>query len=353
MAQWEAAATEEDLRSTALTLIETTAELYFQIAYLNESIALGHKNIARAHKALELAQVRHRAGADSSLEEMEARRSLASLQANQEDLQRQLAIKRTALAVLFDGSPQGVVGNPQRLPRGPLPTVEEGLPAEVLSRRPDLRAAETRLRKALANVDVTRTSYYPTFSLTGTLGSTSAALVEVVKNPVASLLVGLTFPFLQWNEMQLNVKLAKTQYEQAVVEFRQALYEALKEVEDALSSRQYYAAQGAKLQEALTLAEKVEGTYEIRYRAGAESMQVWLDARANRQEAEASLLQNHLNRLANYLVLCQALGGEPVNQGSNSVVKMSKLTDDQVTLDPRGHRAGDVRAKLAREYFLS
>ncbi|KMY67724.1 hypothetical protein AAU61_07480 [Desulfocarbo indianensis] len=314
MAAWEAAATEDDLRSAALTLLETTAELYFQTAYLNESIALGRKNIDRAGKSLELAQVRHRAGADSSLAEMEARRSLASLQANQEELQRQLAAKRTALAILFDGPPQGAVADPQRLPRGPQPTVAAGLPAEVLSRRPDLRAAESRLRKTLANVDATRTSYYPTLSLTGTLGSASSALLEVVKNPVASLLAGLSFPFLQWNEMQLSNELAQAQYEQAVVEFRQTLYAALKEVEDALSSRQHYASQGVKLQEALTLAEQVEGTYETRYRAGAESMQVWLDAQATRQEAEASLLQNRLNRLVNYLVLYQALGGEPMKQ---------------------------------------
>jgi len=330
MAAWEAEATEEDLRSTALSLIGTTAEFYFQIAYLNESIALGEQNITRASKTLELAQVLHRAGAASSLDELEARRSLASLRANQEDLQRQLAVKRTALAILFNGPPQGVISDPQRLPRGPLPTVEEGLPAAVLARRPDLRAAETRLRKTLANVDVTRVSYYPTLSLTGTLGSTSSALLEVVKNPVASLLASLSFPFLQWNEMQLNIKLSQAQYDEVVVNFRQTLYQALKEVVDALSSRQYYAAQGANLQEALALAEQVESTYETRYRAGADSMQVWLDARATRQESEASLLANHLNRLVNYLVLYQALGGEPVKQKK------------QAALGPRNALAWDI-----------
>ena len=342
MATWEADATEEDLRATALSLIGTTAELYFDIAYLNESIALGQASIARGQKTLELAQVRLDSGADNSLDVLEAKRDLAKLRANQEDLLRQLAVKRTALAVLLDGPPEGVVSNPQRLPRGPLPTVEEGLPAEVLSRRPDLRAAETRLRKALLNVDVERVSYYPTFTLTGTLGSTSSALVEVVQNPVAALLAGVTLPFLQWNEMKLNIKLAKAEYEQSVVEFRQALYEALKEVEDALSSRQYYAAQGAKLAEALESATKVEKLYEDRYRLGADTMQNWLDAQESRQDTETSLLANRLNRLVNYVTLYQALGGEPVNQGSNSVVKMSKLTYEQVNLDPRGLRAGDV-----------
>lgn len=312
MAAWEAEATEEDRQSAALTLIGTTAELYFQIAYLNENIALGQESIDRAAKSLELAQVRHHAGADSSLDELEARRALASLQANHEDLLRQRAMKRTALAILIDGPPEGIVADPKRLPRGPLPTVEEGLPASLLGRRPDLRAAELRLRQTLANVDVERTSYYPTLSLTGTLGSTSSALLEVVKNPLASLLASVSFPFLQWNQMQLDVKLAKAEYEEAVVNFRQTLYEALKEAEDALASRQYYAAQGAGYQDAVAAAKLAERMYETRYRAGAESMQVWLDAQEKRQNAETSLLSIRLNRLCNHLVLYQALGGEPV-----------------------------------------
>jgi NodT family efflux transporter outer membrane factor (OMF) lipoprotein len=318
MSVWEAEASEEDRQSAALALLGTTAELYFQIAYLNESIALGQESIVRATKSLELAQVRHRAGADSSLEELEARRALASLQANQKDLLRQRAVKRTAMAVLFDGPPEVIVTDPKSLPRRPLPAVEEGLPAALLGRRPDLKAAELRLRQALANVDVERTSYYPTLSLTGTLGSTSSALLEVVKNPVASLLASVSFPFLQWNQMQLNVKLAKAEYEEAVVNFRQTLYGALKEVEDALSSREYYAAQGAELQKALAASRLVEQRYETRYRAGADSMRVWLDAQETRQNAEATLLSNRLNRLTNHLVLYQALGGEPLKPGKES-----------------------------------
>ena len=311
IATWEAEATEEDRHSAALALLGTTAELYFQIAYLNESIALGQASISRAEKSLELARVRHRSGAVSSLDELEARRALANLQAAQKDLLRQLTVQRTSLAILFDGPPEGIVTDPKSLPRGPLPEAEEGLPASILSRRPDLRAADLRLRHALANVDVKRTSYYPTLSLTGTLSSTSSALLEVVKNPVASLLASVSLPFLQWNEMQMNVKLAKAEYEEAVTGFRQTLYEALKEVEDSLSARQYYAAQAAKYQEALAAAKLVERAYETRYRAGADSMQVWLDAQEARQNAEASLLSNLLNRLNNHLVLYQALGGEP------------------------------------------
>ncbi len=312
IAQWEAEATDQDRRTAAIALVCTTAELYFQIAYLNESIVLGERSIARSQKSLDLARLRHGAGADSALEEQEALRSLATLQATQEDLRRQLAQNRSALAVLFDGPPQGIVSDPKQMPQGSLPLVAEGLPADILGRRPDLRAAELRLRESLTNIDVKRTSYYPTLSLTGALGSTSSALLQVINHPVASLVAGISLPFLQWNEMKLTTAVAQAEYDQAVVEFRQTLYEALKEVEDALSAGQYYDAQGRKLQEALHAAKIVEDIYETRYRSGTDSMQVWLDAQDKRQSAESSLLGNRLNRLLNYLVLYQALGGEPV-----------------------------------------
>lgn len=318
MAKWEAEATDQDRRSAAIALGCTTAELYFQIAYLNESVTLSDQSIQRAQKSLDLAKLRHSAGADSSLEVQEATRSLASQQAAREDLLRQLAQYRSALAVLFDGPPENVISDPRTLPKGPLPMVAEGLPADILGRRPDLHAAELRLRESLANVDVTRTSYYPTLSLTGALGSTSSALLQVINHPVASLVAGISLPFLQWNEMKLNTALSQAEYDQAVVEFRQTLYEALKEVEDALSAGQYYTAQGQKLEQALNSAKIVENIYETRYRSGMESMQVWLDAQDNRQTAETSLLSNHLNRLLNYLVLYQALGGQPVEAASVS-----------------------------------
>ena len=101
------------------------------------------------------------------------------------------------------------------------------MPADLLGRRPDLRAAELRLREALA-MDASRASLYPPVTLTGAIGSTDPNMLQ---NPVTSLGVGLTLPFLQWNQMQLNIKISKTNYEERVVKFRQALYQAMADVE--------------------------------------------------------------------------------------------------------------------------
>src|SRR5699024_4275245 len=115
---------------------------------------------------------------------------------------------------------------PQDLQDVTLPAIDAGLPAQLLARRPDLRAAELRLRAALAQVKITARSYYPTLTLTGSLGSTSSALARVLSNPVATLGAGLALPFLNIREARLSTRIAGTQYEMAVKQFRTTLYTA-------------------------------------------------------------------------------------------------------------------------------
>jgi NodT family efflux transporter outer membrane factor (OMF) lipoprotein len=307
--RWEAEATESDRQSTALSLIATTAKDYWQIAYLNERIATAEASIAYARKCLELVEVKYNAGAVSSLDLVQARQTLASQRAGLTDLIRQRTEARNALAILFDQAPQNSVPERERLPAGPLPAVSADLPASLLGRRPDLRAAEQRLRKYLANVDYTRASYYPSFSLTGTFGTSSTSLLSFLQNPYAALGAGLTLPFIQWNTMKLDVAISKTEYEEAVVNFRQTLYSALSDVENALSGRVQYEEENSCREESLRLARKAEELAEVRYRAGATELQPWLDAQESRRSAENSLVENRLNRLKNLMTLYQALGG--------------------------------------------
>jgi len=308
--RWEAQATEADRRNTALSLIGTTASSYWRIAYLNRRIALSEAGIAYSEKTLDLVMAKYKAGAVSALDPAQARQNVASQKAELTQLIQQRAEARNALAILFDQAPEYKVPERTQLPHGPLPTVEAGLPADLLARRPDLRAAELRLRESLANVDATKASFFPTFTLTGNLGSSSISLLNVMQNPIASLGVGLTLPFIQWNTTKLTIRVSQTEYEEAVVNFRQTLYRALGDVENALSAHAQYQAQSAYLEQALASSREAERLAEIRYRAGATGLQTWLDVQENRRTAEATLAENRLNRLNNLMTLYQALGGD-------------------------------------------
>ncbi|MCX4164420.1 MULTISPECIES: efflux transporter outer membrane subunit [Paraburkholderia] len=309
VARWEVEATVADREAVRLTLIGTTASLYWQTGYLNQQIALGDANIAYAEQTLALVRSRYAAGAVSGLDVAQAEQNLSAQRAAQTQLIQQRTESRNALAILFDRPPQSVAAEPNTLPDQPLPGVQAGLPADVLGRRPDLRASEFRLRESLANVEITRTSFYPTFSLTGSLGTSSASLERVLQNPVATLGLGLTLPFIQWNTMQLQIKVSKTQYEEAVVNFRQKLYGALSEVENALSKRVQLDQEAEQRTLSLAQAQRAETLARSRFKAGATGVQPWLDQQQRLRDAQSTLALNQLNRLNNQMNLYKALGG--------------------------------------------
>jgi NodT family efflux transporter outer membrane factor (OMF) lipoprotein len=313
VADFEAQATDEDRAAAALSLSGSVANAYWQLAYLNQRVDSSAQSLAYIRQTLQLVKAQHQAGSVSGLEVAQATQALAAQEASHADWLRQRAAARNTLAVLMDGPPgatPGVVAaDPARLPDTALPDVPSGLPAEVLTRRPDLRAAELRLRKTLATVDATRVGYYPALTLTGSVGGTSSSLTQVLDNPISTLGAGLVLPFIQWRDMQRSVDIAQTDYEYAVRGFRQSWYQALADVETALSARQQYAQQGLQLRVALDAAQAGERLSEARYRAGSVALKTWLDAQETRRQAELNLAANRLNQLNTWVGLVQSLGG--------------------------------------------
>ncbi len=313
-ARWEAVATEQDRQSTALSLVATTASLYWQIGYLNQRISLSQSSIEYARQTLALVQVQKAAGAATGLEIFEAQRSLASQEASHTQLIQQRVEARNALAILLDGPPSSLhIREPANLERVSLPGVDAGIPAQLLGRRPDLRAAEARLRSVLAETDATRASYYPSINLSGSYGGSSEQLSRLLSNPIAALGAELALPFIQWRDMQRNIKISENEYQQAIVTFRQSLYTALSEVENALSARKQYRFQAEQLEASLEAARQAEAIYRLRYQAGATSLQTWIDAQENRRQAEVNLAENHYNQLVNHVTLVKVLGGDLVS----------------------------------------
>lgn len=314
-AQWEAQATEQDRQATALSLAGTVARDYWQLAYLNQRVASAQASLAYAQRTRELVKAQYEAGAVSGLDLQQAEQTVLSQQASLSALAEQRVQAQHALVILFDHAPGAAAlaallpQEPQTLPDRPLPAVAAGVPADVLGRRPDLRAAELRLRETLARHDAAAAAYYPTLSLTGTLGSSSAALGSLLSNPVGTLGAGLTLPFLRLQEMQLSNARNQAAYEAAVIGYRQTLYSALAEVQNALSNREALARQAEWQAGSLAAARQVEALTEVRYRHGAVALKDWLDAQESRRTAEVALAEIQLAQLQNQVTLYQALGG--------------------------------------------
>ena len=308
-AQWEANATEQDRQAAALSLIGTVSSLYWQIGYLNQRIDSAQLSLSNSQKLQQLVQVQYRNGAVSGLDTAQAEQAVASQQSSLAQLEQQRVEAQNALAILFNQSPQQMADLPRKLPPLSLPTVQAGLPADLLARRPDLRASELRLRKVLATRDATQASYYPSISLTGSLGTSSTNLSDILKNPVLALGAGVSLPFLNQAAMQRDIAIADSQYAEAIVNFRQTLYSALADVDNALSNQQQWQAQINAQQATLNAAQRSERLYRIQYDNGAVALKFVLDAQESRRQAENALAQIQLNQLNNRVTLYQALGG--------------------------------------------
>jgi NodT family efflux transporter outer membrane factor (OMF) lipoprotein len=308
-AAWRTQASEADREAAALLLIGTTSKLYWRIGYLNESIAFAEASIADAQRTSALLEARAAAGAATPADVARARQQLAVLRAEQAKSQLERESERNALALLLNRRPDEQGTYEQGLFGTPVPGVQAGLPANVLSRRPDLRAAESRLRARLAHVDFARAALYPDLALTAELGTRSEGLVRLLQNPIASVGTAIALPFIQWNTVRLKVALSETEFEEASIDFRKQIYQALADVETALAAKTQLDAAARQRARAFEQATLAATSARARFELGATDATPWLDAQHGQRLARVDQLANRLARLENRIDLFLALGG--------------------------------------------
>ncbi|WP_337882819.1 efflux transporter outer membrane subunit [Chromobacterium haemolyticum] len=288
------------------------AGLYWDIAALKTRQRLGQADLMDLRRIQALAETKWRAGATSEQDVTQARSAVLSQQTELLMLADELGQKENALALLLDHPPGAALPPIAELPLEPaLPAIDAGLPSSLLERRPDLMAAEARLRGQLAKVDQQRAALFPTLKLTGSLGSSSSALSSLVQNPLLTLGASLSLPFLEWRKQGLQLKSSQADYELETVNFRKTLYRAYQEVDNALSARQRLQGSARLQADALALSRRSEQLAESRYRAGAVDAQTWLDAAKARRSSESALVRLRQEQLKNLADVYKALGGAP------------------------------------------
>ncbi|MGY6038825.1 efflux transporter outer membrane subunit [Aeromonas sp. AE23HZ002T15] len=308
-ASWEAEASEQDLASTRLLLIGKTLEQYWQLAYLGSAITLGQQQLLNYERAERLTRAKYEAGAITRLDLVQASQQKAGKQAELASLIQQREQAGNALRLLLGRSHGPLAFAPTALAMHPIPTLAVGIPADVLARRPDVRAAELRLRKTLARGDEIRTGFYPALSLTGGASTTSDTLTQVLSNPVGTLGASLALPFLEYNKTRLSIASSDIDYQIAETEFRKQLYTALLEVEDGLAARRQGEQRLHYLEQQLGYAKEAERLAQARFRAGASGVQPWLDEQNRLWDAELALLAQQQAQLNTMAGIYRALGG--------------------------------------------
>ena len=308
-AQWQVEASEQDRQNTALILVGDTARYYWQIANLNQQITQQLAGLEISHRTLDMVQSRYAAGAVGQLDLLQAQQSVIERENRQRMLQQQREEARNALAILFNRSPTD-----RQLERPYLDTQQEVpiarmLPVEVIAHRPDVKAAEHQLRAALAGSDVARLGFYPTLSLSASLGAASNVFQQWFSNPARTLGASAALPFVQWNTVQLTIEKSDLDVQQAAIVFRSKVYSALSDVDNAMTQRLSYQQQRENQQQNLQLGQQRLALANSQYQAGAVSFQTLLDAQDAVVTIESNLADLQFNYLNATMKLWLALGG--------------------------------------------
>jgi len=305
-----ARASYEEREALAQDLVVTTASLYWKLGYLNQRLALTRDNLEDSERTAALIRLQYDNGAKTRLEVAEAQQAVLDQQLQLSQMQQELSEAQNALTILLNQPLQETGVAIAQLPESSIPDIAAGLPADLLLRRPDIRASLYQLQSTLAEKDAVAAGYLPTITLTGALNTSSTSLVELLQNPVATLGSGIVLPFLEWREMQLNKGISEIEYQMAVVNYRDTLYQAFEEVDNLLTAKRHYNDEGQFYAQQLSNAREIERIYQSRYSHGENDLIDWLGATRSRRGIEAALLENRYNRLVAQARLYQALGGE-------------------------------------------
>ena len=308
-AAWESQATAEDLLATRLSLIGDIINQYLQIASLNDQLALNAAYRKNAAQTLDLTRTKVHAGSASPLDLREAEQNRTNLDANRDRLENQRQQAETTLASLLGAPVSRVINQEPSLKTLTVPAIDSGIPAHLLAQRPDLRAAQYRLQQNLGNIAIAERDYYPDLSLGASLGTGADRLLQLLHNPVGALTANITLPFLNAHKKALAAKEAETGYQQSLASYRQTLYRALGETQNAILNLQQSRDEAASLQTRLAQAKDIENLTRIRYQAGAASLQDVLEKENATRSVEESLLTNRYEQLTRSLTLHLALGG--------------------------------------------
>jgi NodT family efflux transporter outer membrane factor (OMF) lipoprotein len=310
-AQATADATRADRETVALTATAGTATTYFQLLSLRERLSIAEQNLEAAQTILTITEARVRDGVATPLELAQQRAQIAGLQSVLPQLEQQELQTRAALAILLGRPPEGFNVMGVDVENIALPEVAPGLPAELLTRRPDVVAVEASLESAHANVRAARAAFFPTVSLTGSGGLASAALTGLIANPATSFGIGLSLAQTIFDAGRLTAESdeARAREQELIASYRNAAITAFAEVETSLGGiahfrelEGYQAEQVAQSQIAFDIAQ-------VRYREGVADYLTVLDAQRTLYSARDALGQIKLLRLQAIVALYKALGG--------------------------------------------
>lgn len=306
-------AVEEQKRGVLLSVLAEVARNYFEVRGTQKRIAVTEQNIALVREVEELAKTQLEYGVATDLDVARARGEREAIEATLPLLRAQLQAGIYRLSVL-SGQPPESYAELLSL-RAPLPTPPEivpvGLRSELLRRRPDIREAERNLAAAMADIGVATADLFPSFSLTGGLGSTAAEIGDIVSQGAVTYAFGqvINWPLFQGGALRARITQAEAGAETALLNYEQTVLLALEDAENSLNSFEREEDTFERLRASAATREEAFSYARLRYEAGEENFLVILDAERTLVDAQDAVIQSEIRLMSNLTQLYKSLGG--------------------------------------------
>ena len=302
-------ATDEAARSARISLVAGVAQAYLAVQADEELLALTRQTLATREDSLKLMQLKFDNGAASNLDLSTARSSYESARATLAQAERTRQQDLNALTLLVGQTLPDALPQARPLSDQIMGALLAGVPSQVLVGRPDVRQAEQQLVAAEANIGVARAAYFPSITLTSSVGTASSALKDLFSQSAWSIAGSALMPIFDAGRVKNNVAAARANREIAVAQYEKTVQTAFKEVADALAGRatldEQLRAQDAQAAAEATRLELVD----LSYRNGAAPSLDLLDAQRASFAAQQAALQVRLAQLQNQVQLYKVLGG--------------------------------------------
>ena len=307
-------ASELELDAARLSLAGQTAKAWFAVLEAEGQVGVGQRTLDNRRLTMDRIRRRYNVGLSSPLELRFAVSDHALAESLLAQRQRQSEAVRRSLQLLVHRYPSGELQEmsvEEQLPSLPGP-VPAGLPAELVTRRPDLAAAESRLLAAGYSVTEARRALYPRLSLTGSAGRASAEVGDLLDEDfsVWSLAGGLLAPLFQGGRLRAAVDLAAARQDESLALYVQRVLSSFAEVEGSLADDGYLERRETALTTAVVEADEALGLAQDQYAAGLVTYLAVLESQRQALNAESQYLSVQRQRLDNRVDLHLALGGD-------------------------------------------
>ena len=310
----EAGASRAERDTVALTMLGGVADEYFQVLALRERLTIARANLDATQKVLEVVQARFDSGVVNPVELAEQKAAVYAAQIAVSDLEQSEAQARAALALLLGRVPENFAVEGKSLDLLKEPAVASDLPSELLTRRPDVVAAEANLRAASANLAAARAAMLPSLTLTVSAGVQNPALPATVLTipgvgPSYALAANLTQPIFDHGRLRAQRDETAARERELLAAYRGAVVAALVDVEKALTALQHLDAVREFEKGSVAESERAFEAARLRYQRGAGDFLTLLQSQRSVFAARDQFTQYKLARLQGLIALCKALGG--------------------------------------------